>query len=157
MKFCQIRIVQGTCIARGLVRESSILEESKWFVSPYRVSISGPSDQRKPIEKGGGQGGTTSLLLPYPISALYILNHFAFALYAYRLRGKRLKKAAADSGGKKENENGSARVFEGEESVRGERKISLTFEDLRVSTLFHIPIWLILPLCVRYMCVCMYR
>ena len=161
MKFCQIRIVQGTCIARGLVRESSILEESKWFVSPYRVSISGPSDQRKPIEKGGGQGGTTSLLLPYPISALYILNHFAFALYAYRLRGKRLKKAAADSGGKKENENGSvregARVFEGEESVRGERKISLTFEDLCVSTLFHIPIWLILPLCVRYMCVCVYR
>lgn len=101
MKFCQIRIVQGTCIARGLVRESSILEESKWFVSPYRVSISGPSDQRKPIEKGGGQGGTTSLLLPYPISALYILNHFAFALYAYRLRGKRLKKAAADSGEEK--------------------------------------------------------
>ena len=94
---------------------------------------------------------------PYPISALYILNHFAFALYAYRLRGKRLKKAAADSGQKKENENGSARVFEGEESVRRERKISLTFEDLRVSTLFHIPIWLILPLCVRYMCVCVYR
>lgn len=37
----------------------------------------------------------------HPISALYILNHFAFAsIRAYRLRGKRLKKAA-DSGEKR--------------------------------------------------------
>lgn len=44
-----------------------------------------------------------------------------------------------------------ARLFGGGEGG-GERKISLTFdlENLCVSTLLHIPIWLIFPLCVRY-------
>lgn len=158
MKFCQIRIVQGTCIARGLVRESSILEESKWFVSPYRVSISGPSDQRKPIEKGGGQGGTTFLLLPYPISALYILNHFAFALYAYRMRGKRLKKAAADSGEeKREWKRKRTCVRGGGERKRRAKNIFDVRGPSRLDFISYSPIWLILPLCVRYIYVCVYR
>lgn len=106
---------------RELVRESSIAEERKWFVSPYRVSISGPSDQRKPIEKG-------RRVRAHPISALYILNHFAFAsIRVYRLRGKRLKKGGGFRGKKKMKTEAyksvCARLFEGGRGWRRAKNI----------------------------------